>query len=405
MSESSGHSDMPEDASRAANTQESVTTCAPTPALFLSRPISVWLIIGSLIIFVLLSFFLFFETIAPVADFSFQPNVQADSGTYWELSGVRPGAFATQPSGTNVELGNNTLGPVGQAKLFRTDSGILLSNLALLIILLWVVGTMKEFDRGFFTLLLLLNPLLFSSIVTLNKEIFAITGMIVFVRYMTAKKHRGIVLIFALLISFAARWQQMAVMLLLACFESRVSPIRKKPLAGVLVTLLIFTLAYTAIYKLVPNLIAGLLAQASAGRTIRILDAIQGNFGFPLVVIPKILLNVMGRWITPGYFIKDYWSADFSNWHDQIFLEVQELLTTVLLLILLLGRKLSLKDPPVYLLALYFILTAVNPMEQPRYEYPAYVLLCLQASRFVKLGRAPIKENATSDSQTSLVPG
>lgn len=401
MSETRGHNDMPGDESGSAKALESWNTQLPTPSLFISRPVSVWLIIGALIVFVLLSLFLFFDAIAPAADFGFQPYVQADSAAYWELSGVRPNAFEIQQQNSSgVEVGNNTWGPVSQARLFRSDIGIMLSNLAMLFILLWVVGTMKEFDRGFFTLLLLLNPLLFSSIVTLNKEIFAITGMIVFVRYMTAKKHRGVLLMLSLLISFAARWQQMAVMLLLAFFESRVSPFRKKPLAGVLFTILLFTAGYTAVYQLVPNLIAGLLAQAEAGHTIRILDNIQGHFGFPLVVIPKILLNVMGRFVTPAYFLKDYWSADFSNWHDQIFLEVQELLTTVLLVILLFKGKLKLKDPPVYLLALYFILTAVNPMEQPRYEYPAYVLLCLQASRFVKLGRMP-----TANAATSLVPG
>jgi hypothetical protein len=28
----------------------------------------------------------------------------------------------------------------------------------------------------------------------------------------------------------------------------------------------------------------------------------------------------------------------------------------------------------------------VNPMVQPRYEYAAYVLLCLEASRYFRLG-------------------
>ena len=310
---------MPEDTPEGAITQENITIQWRTPALLQAR--SVWLVIGALIIFLCLLFFLFFEAVAPVADW-FQPNVLSDSGTYWELSGVRPGSFEAQrqENGSGSELGNNTLGPVGQARLFRTDLGVLLSNLALLFFLLWVVGTMKEFDRGMFTLLLLLNPLLFSSIVSLNKEIFAITGMIVFIRYMTAKRHRGLLLILALLISFAARWQQMAVMLLLACYEFRFSPVRKKPVAGVLCTILLFTVAYTAVYQMVPNLIAGLLAQAEAGHTILILDNIQGRFGFPLVVIPKILLNVMGRFVTPGYFLTEYWNADFSNWHDQIFL-------------------------------------------------------------------------------------
>jgi hypothetical protein len=354
-------------------------------------------VLGLLIVIGIFSTGLFFETIAPVADFWFQPYVEADSNTYWELSGVKPDLFREQHAGDNSEGSgfNNSLGPVLQAKLFRTDIGVMLSNLALFAFMLWVVGNMKEFDRGMFTLLLLLNPMLVPAILTLNKEIFAIVGVIVFVRYMTASRHRGLLLSLALLMSFAARWQQAAVMLLLACIDSRLSPFRNKPRAGIAILLLIFTLAYTAVYQAAPILIAGLLAQAQAGHTILILDNIQGNFGFPLVVVPKIMLNIMGRFITPQYFLSDYWRADFSNWFDQIFIQLQELLTTLLLVGLLFAGKLKLRNAPVYLLTFYLILTAVNPMVQPRYEYAAYVLLCLEASRYFRLDNQ--HEAATSD--------
>jgi hypothetical protein len=143
------------------------------------------------------------------------------------------------------------------------------------------------------------------------------------------------------------------------------------------------------VYQLVPNVIAGLLVQAQAGHTIWILDTIQGFFGFPLVLFPKVLLNVMGRFITPSYFVHNYWNEDFTNWHDQIFLQVHEVLITLLLVILFITKRLPAKDPAVYLMYLYLILTAVNPMVNPRYEYPAYVLLCLQASKFFKLRSTP----------------
>ena len=235
---------------------------------------------------------------------------------------MRPGAFTPDKadSDSGPQFGGGSWGPVYQAKLFRTDLGVLLSNFAMLALIFWVVSTMKEFDLSTFTLLLLLNPLLFSVVATLNKEIFSITGLILFLRYMTAERYRFLLLTAAMLVSVGGHWQQAAVLLMLVCLESRFSPFRNKPLASVIVVLLFFTLAYTAVYHIVPVLIAGLLAQAKAGHTILILDNIQGNFGFPLVVVPKIMLNVMGRFITPKYFLSDYWSADFSNWFDQILL-------------------------------------------------------------------------------------
>jgi hypothetical protein len=360
----------------------------PTPAIFRSRSVSTWLVIGTFVVFVILTIGLYFEAVYPVADFWFQPNIQADSGTYWELSGARPGAFVARQSNTDSgpQFGGGSWGPVFQAKIFRSDIGILLSNFAMLSLTFCLVSTMKEFDLSTFTLLLLLNPLLFSVVATLNKEIFAVTGLILFLRYMTAKRYRFLLLMAALLVSAGGHWQQAAVLLMLGCLESRFSPVRSKPWAGVIVILLFFTVAYALVFHLVPIVIAGLLAQAEAGHTIVILDNIQGNFGFPLVVIPKILMNVMGYFMTPTYFLRDYWSEDFSNWYDQFFVQAQEFLTTALLFGLLIARKLPLKQPAVYLLAVYLILTAVNPMIQPRYEYPAYVLLCLQASRYFRLG-------------------
>jgi hypothetical protein len=97
-------------------------------------------------------------------------------------------------------------------------------------------------------------------------------------------------------------------------------------------------------------------------------------------------MNCMGRFITPGYFLHSYISEDFTNWRDQFFMQIHTLLLTVLLLGMFFTRKLRLRHPPVYLLALYLLMTAVNPMVQPRYEYAAYVLLCLEASRYFRLG-------------------
>jgi hypothetical protein len=361
------------------------------PSLFAARPVSAWLVIGALILFALFSIGLFFETIAPVADFWFQPVVAADSGAYWELSGVRSGSISTSsPSSEEHQVtGSSSFGPVLEAKLLRTDSGVLISNLMLLAFLLWMVGSMPEFDRATFTALLLLNPLLISAVITLNKEIFAITGVVAFVKYMKAQRFRALWLAVAVFISLGGRWQQAAIMMLLAAYESRISPIRGKRLTGIMLAVLLYTVLYTAVYQAAPVLIAGLLAQAQGGHTIWMLDQIQGHFGFPIVVLPKIAMNVMGYFITPGYFLSDYWQQDFGNWHDQLFVTFHQFLITVLFALLIFTKKLKLRDDPVYLLWLYLITIAVSPMIQPRYEYPAYVLLCLQASRYWRFRPRP----------------
>jgi hypothetical protein len=355
------------------------------PSIFTPRPLRVWLVIGLFVVYLIVSYFIFFETIAPVADFRVQPIIAADPAAYWEASGVRTINFADQQY-TGASASSNLFGPVIQAKVLRTDLNVALFNCLLFIFCLSLLRSMPEFDRATFLLLMMINPFLLVSLISLNKEIFALAGIVVFIRYTDAKRFRFFWLTLALSLSLFARWQQVLVLLLYVLYESKFSPLRGKRRKGIAVTVVGFTIAYGLMYRLVPFFFAALLAQAEAGHTILMLDNIQAYFGFPLVAIPKIMMNCMGHFISPGYFLSVYPHEDFTNWRDQIFMQMHTFSLTALLAGMLFGRKLHLKHAPVYLLALYLLMTAVNPMVQPRYEYAAYVLLCLEASRYFRLG-------------------
>jgi hypothetical protein len=355
------------------------------PSLFAPRPLRVWLVLGLFVVYLIVSYCIFFEAIAPVANFNFRPIIPADSGAYWDASGVRTTNFADQEQ-AGVSASSNLFGPVLEAEVLRTDLNVALFNCFLFIVSLSILRGMPEFDRATFLLLIMINPFLLASLISLNKEIFALVGIVVFIRYTDAKRFRVWWLALALVLSLFARWQQVLVMLIYVAYESKISPLRGRRRWGVAVTVLGFTIAYGLIYRIAPFVFAALLAQAEAGHTILFLDNIQANFGFPLVAIPKILMNCMGHFITPGYFINSYVHEDFTNWRDQIFMQMHTFLLTALLMGMFFGRKLRLRDAPVYLLALYLLMTAINPMVQPRYEYSAYVLLCLEASRYFRLG-------------------
>jgi hypothetical protein len=354
------------------------------PSIFTPRPLRVWLVIGLFVVYLIVCYCIFFETIAPVADFPVQPVIAADPAAYWDASGVRTINVADQKYEPNAE--GNLLGPVIEAKIFRTDFNVAVFNTFLFIFCLSLLRSMPEFDRATFLLLMMMNPFLLASLISLNKEIFALAGVVVFVRYTYANRFRMWWLALALVLSLFARWQQVLVILLYVAYESKFSPLRGRRRMGIAVTVLGFTIAYGLIYRLVPVFFAALLAQAEAGHTILILDTIQAYFGFPLVVIPKIMMNCMGHFVAPGYFLNIYFTEDFTNWRDQIFMQMHTFFLSALLVGMLCGHKLRLKHPPVYLLALYLLMTAVNPMVQPRYEYAAYVLLCLEASRYFRLG-------------------
>jgi hypothetical protein len=355
------------------------------PSLFTPRPVRVWLVIGLFVVYLIVSYCIFFEAVAPVANFYLRPTLAADSTAYWDASGVRTTNFADQEQ-AGASASSNLFGPVLEAEVLRTDLNVALFNSLLFIVCLSILRSMPQFDRATFLLLMMANPFLLTSLITLNKEIFALAGIVVFVRYTDAKRFRFWWLTLALVLSLFARWQQVLVMVLYVAYEAKISPLRGRRRWGVAVTVLGFTIAYGLIYRIAPFFFAALLAQAEAGHTILLLDNIQAYFGFPLVAIPKILMNITGRFATPGYFLNGYVSEDFTNWRDQIFMQMHTLFLTALMLGMFFGRKLRLRHAPVYLLFLYLLMTAINPMVQPRYEYAAYVLLCLEASRYFRLG-------------------
>lgn len=356
-----------------------------SPSLFIARPVRVWLVMGFFIVYLIFSYGVFFEAIAPVANFRIQPIIGADSGAYWEASGVRTTNFADQEQ-TGPKASSNLFGPVLQAEALRTDLNVALFNTFLFLLCLLVLRGMPEFDRATFLLLMMINPYLLMALITLNKEIFALAGIIMFIRYAEAKSFRWGWLGLALVLSLFARWQQVLVMLIYLVLESRFSPVRGRRRWGVALTVLVFTVGYALVYRIAPFFFAALLVQAEAGHTVLLLDQIQANFGFPFVAIPKILMNCLGHFASPGYFLHIYPSQDFSDWRDQFFMEMHTFFLSALLLGLFFTRRLRLKHAPVYLLVLYLLMTAVNPMVQPRYEYAAYVLLCLEASRYFRLG-------------------
>lgn len=355
------------------------------PSLFTARPVRVWMVIGAFIAYLIVSYFIFFEAVAPVANFRVTPTIAADSTAYWEASGIRTTNFAEQQQ-VGPKASSNLFGPVLQAQLLRNNLNVALFNTFLFFLCLVVLRGMPEFDRATFLFLMMINPFLLASMITLNKEIFALAGIILFVRYTDATRFRAWWLGAALALSLCARWQQVLVMLIYVLFESKISPLRGRRRWGVAVTVLTFTIGYGLVYRIAPFFFAALIAQAEGGHTILLLDNIQAYFGFPLVAIPKILMNCLGHLASPGYLIHVYPTEDFTNWRDQIFMQMHTFFLTALLLGMFFGRKLRLQHAPVYLLVLYLLMTAVNPMVQPRYEYAAYVLLCLEASRYFPLG-------------------
>ena len=233
------------------------------PNLFTPRPLRVWLVIGLFIVYLIVSYCIFFEAVAPVADFSFRPRLlrihlrTGSRAAYAQLTSQ------TKQQKVGADASANLFGPVLEAELLRTDFNVAVFNCLLFIFCLSILRRMPQFDRATFLLLMMINPFLLASMITLNKEIFALAGIVVFIRYTDANA------------SASAGWRSPRALALrtmaadtgpayLCCYESKISPLRHHRRWGVAVTLLGFTVLYGIYIHLASFLLLRMLAQAKA---------------------------------------------------------------------------------------------------------------------------------------------
>ena len=102
------------------------------PSIFTPRPLRVWLVMGLFVVYLVVGYCIFFEAIAPVANFRFQPAIAADSAAYWDASGVRTTNFADQEQ-SGPKASSNLFGPVLEAAILHTDLNVALFNCFLFI--------------------------------------------------------------------------------------------------------------------------------------------------------------------------------------------------------------------------------------------------------------------------------
>ncbi len=351
------------------------------PGIFRERPIGSWVAIGIFIVLILICWGVFFGFIQARYDgYWIPPNIEADSSTYYRFAGIGSSNFEDQPRSL-VSFAGNLFGPVLIAKVFRYPFCVAVFNFFLLLLMIQTAARIPGLRRRYFVLLFFLNAESFVAIVSLNKEILASVGLVAFTAAISGTSGRKRYLILAAMLSLMARWEQLAILILYLLLESRLSPFRGRHKLSLAFVLSVLTVMYTAVVQYSGINLAGFLAVAEVSGTIARLDDIQAHFGLPLVIIPKMLMNLFNRWLLPQYFISPaFFASDFSELQGSLIIHLHTLAMLILMTVAFVKRRLSPSRPIPYLIYLYLLVTAVSPFVQPRYEFPIYVLLCVQCS-------------------------
>jgi hypothetical protein len=184
-----------------------------------------------------------------------------------------------------------------------------------------------------------------------------------------------------LLTSLATRWEQAALVLLVVALTRRKSFFSHRHRLALLSVVTGITIGYPLLVRLKGYYLLAFTQYADGANTIVKLNHLQAAYGFPLVVLPKILMNLLGELLRPTYYLGPFWETGFMDLHSQIVLPLFSIALVSLLLLALAKGKLAAKRPIAFLIAIYLIGTAVTPFVQPRYEYFVYVLVCLELAR------------------------
>ncbi len=344
------------------------------------RPLRKWLFIWGFCLYLVFCFGCFFVFEQPRLNHDTYIRFGADSPTYWD--GVEYRRQHTQTGSVLVSFTGNLLGPVLIGTLFRTGFAVACFNIVLFFFAVEVACTIPGVDRYRLLFLLAICAETAPALVTLNKEIMVLVSALLFAKYVYSKRRSFILLLAVFAVSVFARWEQIAILLLYLFLSRKGSVFKRKPWLAVFTVVAILTVLYPLIARLPGSRIGAFTQYAKGANTIAKLNRIQTDFGFPLVVVPKIIMDIFGELLRPLTFLGEYYILGYADIHS-IF--IIPLFSIALITLLVKAYRRGLLNParPIALLIItYAIVTAVTPFVQPRYYYFNYVLLCLELARY-----------------------
>lgn len=330
-------------------------------------PLSSWIVLISLSVYVLLTFVIFFQFVVPsFANESTSEEFAVDTTVYvYFADSLREGRGDPKVIGPLLSFPNTLIAPVCISLLFNNHLTEMLANYALLGISLALLKKSFPISLCIFIPLMLLNPVTTTSILCINKEVLDTLALSLF---LYARVHQNrVLLLLALALSLFNRYEICVVMLAFLIAGSKLNLWRERRLLTVLLLVVVLNFA-------MPSLGGAMLAkrfeEAQEGRFIAPLDLLQMHYLYFLVVVPKIAINLFGELLNPFVW------KDLNSWTYIMFFN--NLSYVCALLLAAKKHLLRLNNDIIYLGVIGAVLVAQSIVVQPRYFYFLYVLLCLQ---------------------------
>lgn len=340
-----------------------------------------WALVWTLILYVFVCVCVYFVYVQPWINGDIETRIGADSDRYWDAVKV----YQQGGKSSLISLTGNLIGPILEALVFQNGFFVMCCNVLLFASAMKIAGSIAHVNKAKFGFLVLMCPELLPTLATLNKEIFALLAGVATAKYLYSEKRSKRLLIFAMIVSIFARWEQVAILLLALLLSSGI--FRSRPKVAITTLVLIITVAYPLTFTILGIDMSMFDWILDGANTIVKLDTIQLQYGFPIVVIPKIIMMMGGRLIQPAFLFSDELVHDiYQDPQQSVFQPLGCLTYFIVLIALILTKRASLYRPVPFFSAVTLVTCAASPFVQPRYLYGIYIMICIDLARPRELG-------------------
>ena len=313
----------------------------------------------------------------------------ADSQTYHEIA---RGGLATFDSGIElVGVAVNFLGPL--LLLFVAGENYYAMLVLNALMLAWAIASIARslgLDPFRFLLVLVCNPLVLSSLLSVNKEMLSIVFLALLLRACVARSAGA--WIAAAVVSLLVRWQLTLVLLTVAFVVGPLNPLRERRWTTIAAIVLGLSLLYVLLGETLAPIRVNFEFAAEDYEGSGLYESLNSlqNDGWYWAVFPVKAVHLL---FGNGLRLDRLFHPD--NIYNDVFQLLHSLALLLLFTALVRAGRAKVSNDLVYLSLLYIAIFAITPIYSPRYFLPVYVLwaAALCAPEFVRVfagtARAP----------------
>jgi hypothetical protein len=269
-----------------------------------------------------------------------------------------------------VGVAGNFLGPLLVLQLVQQNYYlVMILNLIVMFVAVRSLADSASVNALKLQLLLLLNPITISSLLSVNKEVISVLFIALVVRGCKTRSVWTLAAAFA--VSILVRWQLTIFLLALVGVVGPCNPLRRYRWLTSIVLAVLVSLAYVWLASILEpvqlNFEVAVAQYEGSGifeRLVRLQS--QGLYWlvFPIKVAHLLFATGlrMDRLLNPTIIYNDVWQLLHST------------MLLALFLLLWWSHRLRLQNDLVYISAIYVLIFGLTPIYAPRYFFPVYVL-------------------------------